>query len=496
MSSDLPYCFLLPNNKSGLISINDVGNTFEIKFLQKESFQPDYEDFLQVFYFLHSIPESVFDKCKKEDICCFDINICSYCQIMIDNVSIHFGKSPSDFDFGFKFCNLFAFNSFLSHLCSTRSFDFVTNTSFNITKKRPIKKASSYSSFRNSLTSSLHDLYAHQSLLNYLGLRQEKNVSNDQGLLVFNDSIVFKLISEPKNASNLANIARSSIPFEYSPLIILLLLIDKPVSLNRSKCGLFFIDDIELGGSHNIKDDFLSLKRQWSTISVNQFSHMNNLRISLKLLENSLLSAYPVGHPLIKVVFSIMSSLFIMRDEFQSYVSEIYQIAIAISELFFSSDIPIDTDLSDGEHLLFWLLYAMITKTGVIEFLEQRSTESILSGALHIIIMLHPLLYSLIEKAGINSFRFPSSVIFSLYTKVLNPHKLYPIWVAALSTNDPMQFFHHLMASSLILLFPKIVDCANIVEQLEKELKKFYDEETVENLIFNTLKLMEATNRN
>lgn len=265
---------------------------------------------------------------------------------------------------------------------------------------------------------------------------------------------------------------------------------------------LYIIDDLQIGGSSDIAADYAALKSQWTSITATQWPHMSGLRISFKLLENALTSTYPMNHPLVRVVFDVMASLFVSKDEFEPYVSELFYISTAVAELFLASEQTIDLGFAEGEHVVFWAFFALISRTEVVEFLEQRQPEELLKGALKIIITMHPLLHTRLEKAGADNLKMPANMVFALFAGALPGRKLFPLWAAALASEDPTAFFQHLVAAGLILAFPAIAALPAetpgpaILETVERELRRFFEENSAEVLIAYTLKLLVASHRN
>ena len=518
---EIPFITFSNLNLSGFIHLFKEKNNQYLLFIPFTSLNENLLISFSHFSFTFYIPTKLLEEIKEKPTFKYNINEYQLCSPNIIENSLKFFKENKEKEIEFKFYSSFYFVAFLSQLLFFNSLEFLNENNYLIIEKRNQLKKIIINNKKNILLNNSHDLVAHQSLLDFLGF------INENLLKSFNDNLILNLINNSNDLNILNELSKSKIPLEYCSILFLILLlnnkennnfkyfknninnnnnnfqkkinlgieIEKPIIEYKYK-NLYIIDNLFIGGSTNIGLDYESLKLQWNTITNTQFSNMNNLRISFKLLENSLLTSYPLGHPLINVIFNVMASFFVMKDEFESYLSEIFYIITSISELFYSTELSFDINFSEGEHLIFWLFYSLINKTQIINFFHQRNPENILSKTLHIIIMIHPLLYSLLEKEGINNLRFPSNVLFSLFSKVFTPIKLYPIWIMALSNKDPMLFFQYLMATSLILIYPKIIEKINIIEQIEKELKKLFDEENIDILLSNTLKLIEATQRN
>ena len=533
----LPFVEYQPGNIPGFIHIKDLDTSAIIIFVPKSEIDESKLTIFSHFLFTHRIPKILLDDIPEEKRINIDLSKIQFIEPNSEKLTFSFipenGETQS-----IKFGNAFYMDTFFTQLSFHHLIELVNDKQYQILQPLHPIRSSSKNNLRASLSGCVHDLYAHQSLLEYLGFPMDGS-KKEVKLEPFNEQWVINLIKNPNDRETLRLLSKSFTPIEYCPILLLILLLDNPlydgdvntlmsqqnsspvsrkrrVSMQGSPSAKLFerieftapkvvqskyepiyaIDNVAIGGSTHISEDYAALKLQWSTITATQFTHMNSFRISLKLLENALLATYPCGHPLIKSVFNILASIFVMKDEFSTYITELYYIATSVAELFHASEQTLDLGFESSEHVIFWIFFALITRTETVEFLQNRSTEALMKNALHIIITLHPLLYSLMEKAGIAAFRFPASVIFSLFTKVLQPKKLYPIWIAALSSNDPMDFFQHMIAASLIVIYPNIVDSQNIVEQTEKELKHFYEENSPELIISNTLKLLEATHRN
>ena len=65
-------------------------------------------------------------------------------------------------------------------------------------------------------------------------------------------------------------------------------------------------------------------------------------------------------------------------------------------------------------------------------------------------------------------------VLVSLFSKVMMPPRLFSIWIAALASGDPMDFFQHMMAMAMILIYPEIVDSEQVVCNIEISLNLLY----------------------
>ena len=110
--------------------------------------------------------------------------------------------------------------------------------------------------------------------------------------------------------------------------------------------------------------------------------------------------------------------------------------------------------------------------------------------------MLHPLLFDLLSSAGVNNFEFLAKLVLGLLTPVATGPKLWNIWISALASGDPMEFFQLMMASMLIISYPRIIGRDNIVEAVEKEIKSFIATSSADVLIGITWKLKDAAIRN
>ena len=532
---EIPFIEYVNTSTQGFVTIEDTKNSAIIKFIPKNEIENSKLVLFSHFLFTHRLPKSLLTNIKEKSFISIDLNEYSIIEPDTKNYIFSFISEKGEKK-SIKFGNPFYMETFFTQISFHHSIELINETQYQIVAPLHTYRSTSKSNLRNTLSGCVHDLYAHQSLLEFLGFPMDPTKKEAQ-LKPFEEDWILTLLENPTNRETLHNLSLSLTPIEYCPLLLLILLLDEPlfdgevntlmqseaspthrprrVSMTGSPSAklcerieltqpkiikskfppIYAIDKVSIGGSTDISSDYAALKLQWSTITESQFLHMNSFRISLKLLENALLATYPSGHPLITAIFDVLASLFVMKDEFSTYISELYYIMTAVAELFHSSDQSLDFGFEQAEHLVFWIFFALITKTETVEFIQNRTTEALMKSTLQILIRIHPLLYTLMEKAGIASFRFPANVIFSLFTKVLPPKKLYPIWIAALSSNDPMDFFQHVMAASLIVIFPNIVDAENVVDQTEKELKKFFEENPAELIVSNTLKLLEATHR-
>ncbi|EAX91372.1 hypothetical protein TVAG_311230 [Trichomonas vaginalis G3] len=535
MISTIPYIQLVNEGVSGFVDIQASDSMGMLNFIPLEIIPENKRIIFSQFLFTHKIPKVLYDLLTDQaKIIIIEFKNFSILEPKIDSCEFVFSNEEGK-SYTLKFNNPFYMETFFTAISFYHCVELRNETQYEIGPQFKPIRIQPRSSLRNSLTSCVHDLYAHQSLLEFLHFPMDPK-KKESNLLPFKEECILKLIEEPTDIETLDLISKSYVPIEYCSIMLLLLLLDgplyegekntlnsetspkrahrfsfkgsqtsklleqiditKPLIIESPYPKIYAIDQVSIGGSTSIANDYAALKHQWSTITSTQFNHMNSLRISFKLLENALTTYYQKGHPLIQSVFNILASLFIMKDEFETFNSELYSIAIDCAELFHAINQTLDLGFCSCEHIIFWIFFALITKTGIVDMLEDKSTETVLKTTLHILITYHPLLHTLIDKAGLQNFRFPVTVITSLYTKVLPPEKLYPIWIAALAFGDPMEFFQHLMATALIMLYPNIVDAPNFIETTEKELKKFFDESPSDFLISNTLKLLEAMRRN
>ncbi|OHT06067.1 hypothetical protein TRFO_05726 [Tritrichomonas foetus] len=525
---------LLPERKCGFISIEVVSDALLIKFYPMSKVPRSQLSIFSHFLFTHRLPECLISHLNNDnkalnDVTVIDTSIFTRCLIDSSQCQISF-LSDEKPTVGLKFVSPFYFLTFLNQISITHILNSESNDCFSIS---PIKvQKTVYTVSKNPLANT-DDLNAHKSLLEYLNLTFD---ATQTILTPFDSSILLKLLETPDDMDALTKLSKSLVPSYFAPLLIVILLLDSPlfegennsllnVQINNENHALrissakvpmkrlsgvvpdpaplqsapkklYGVDEVSLGGSSEICTDYNALKSQWTTITSSQFQHMPNFRISLKLLENVLLATFPSGHPLIKVIFNAMASHFMMRDKFETYVSEFYHTMTAVAQIFHPIEKIIEIDATEMEHFIFWLFTALISRTGTVELIEQRNPAELLQNSFRIVMVFHPLMYDVIDKAGLSSFKFPMTVVYSLYSKVTQGPKLWSIWVAALASGDPMNFFQTMMAMALIVLFPEVAGSNNVIEAVEKHLKLLFEKCPSEVLISNTIKMIDAYSLN
>lgn len=536
----LPCPFLIPEKVNGFIHVNDDLNSLKIFFYPLTEIPENHIQILSNFLFTHRIPDIILSQLDKTKSTIIDAQTYDKCMLSSTDNQIKFisniegNKENKEI----KFNDTFSFMTFLNQISILYTFNNSFDNIFSI-KNIPSVKDSFIINEKSSICSSdyMDDLNAHESLLEYLNF----STNSPSVLVPFDTSILIKLLEFPDDEKTLKILSKSSVPPCYAPLLIIILLLDSPLledesdsllenaSLNEDEknksvpkiCSssnpalkrfngiipdpspleaapkkLFIIDKMSVCGSCDICTDYLALKIQWTTITKGQIEHMPNLRISMKLLEKALFKTYPKNHPLIKVIFNAMTSHFLMRDKFESYISEFFSVMSAVAQLFHPLDKIIEFDATVIEHFVFWLFTSLISKTGIAEIVEQHDPSQLLSKAFHNLMVFHPLMYQLIEHSDLSSFKFPATIVYSLYSNVINGPKLWIIWVSALVSDDPMNFFQTLMAMSLMMIYPNVVGSSNVIESVENNLKLFFEKTSGDVLISNTLKLIDVFDRN
>lgn len=539
----LPCPLLLPEKIDGFIHIEVESNSLKIFFFPLAQIPEKHIQVLCNFLYTHRIPDFILQDLNKNESMMIDIQILSKCSISPSENQITFfsNNDENKEEKTIKFHGPFYFMTFLNQISITHFFELIQDNIFII---KPISNSNDNYAIINANSDPNHadDLKAHLSLLEFLNFS-----SNSPPILnPFDSSILLKLLESPNDEKSLTILSKSSIPSFYAPLLIVILLLDSPLLENESNSlleksysnlslsdednnnqksrkrlsssnfalkrftsiipdlppleqvpkKLFIVDEMSIGGSYDICSDYSALKQQWKTITKGQIRHMPNLRISMKLLEKSLYETYPKGHPLIEVIFNAMTSHFLMRDKFESYISEFFYTMSSISQLFHPIQKVVEFDSTDIEHFVFWLFTSLISRTGIVEIIDQRDPSQLLDKAFRIVMGFHPLMYQLIEQSNLSSFKFAASIVYSLYSNVIKGPKLWSIWVSALVSEDAMNFFQNLMAMALMIIYPSIIESNNIIEAVDTNLKLFFEKTDDDVIISNTLKLINEYNRN
>lgn len=542
----LPCPILFPENINGFIHIETESESLKIFFSPLAQIPEKQIQILLNFLYTHRIPDFILHDIDKNELIIIDTQILNMCTIFPSQNKICFFSSNNENknEKILKFDSIFYLMTFLNQISITHFFELVSDNTFMIKPISNIDKDNFYKIIVKNSTTNQNlddDLKAHSSLLEFL------NFSSDAPsiLIPFDSSIFSKLLESPDDEKSLTILSKSSIPPFYAPLLIVILLLDSPLlesesnslldksysnlSLNDednfqksrkrlssssfafkrfngiipdlpplkiSPKKLFIVDEMSIGGSLDICTDYSAIKNQWKTITKSQIKHMPNLKISMKLLEKNLFETYQKGHPLIEVIFNAMTSHFLMRDKFESYLSEFYYTMSSIAQLFHPINKIIDFDATDIEHFVFWLFTSLISKTGIVEIIDQRDPSQLLNKAFRIVMGFHPLMYQLIEHSDLSSYKFAASIVYSLYSNVIKGPKLWVIWASALVSDDAMWFFQSLLAMALMMIYPNVIGSKNIIEAVNNNLKLFFEKTDADVLISNTLKLINEYGRN
>ena len=465
-------------------------------------------------YFLasHAVPAELWQQLDKSFEVSVSITHKTSLEVSWEKLEIAF-QDKGGASATLRFAGAFYMSTFITALCLNFTLVTTGNKTLAIESIEEARsKASAKPKFRKSLASHVHDLYAHQSLLEYLGYPLSEQ-DQMESMVPLASALILKLIESPQDSAVLGTVARSRVDPAYALLVILILASDcsfrtaadryvrpEPVVIDGDPVEIanpvYLIDALTLGGSSSINSDYHRLKLQWSTMTERQFSHMENMHIILKLLENTTLTSFASGHPLTRVVFDVMASTFTLKDELSTYHTELFYILMETAQLFHPIDKLAECELGDIEHVVFWLFIAIVTKSKVLSYFEHKNPERVLDHCIKVVRMLHPLLFDLLSSAGVNNFEFLAKLVLGLLTPVATGPKLWNIWISALASGDPMEFFQLMMASMLIISYPRIIGRDNIVEAVEKEIKSFIATSSADVLIGITWKLKDAAIRN
>jgi hypothetical protein len=356
------------------------------------------------------------------------------------------------------------------------------------------------------------DLIAHESLLEFLNFK----FTSDSAPL--DDSIILRLIQSPNDQPSLPQLLTSAPSPCFSALFLLVLLSDRQSDSRPLKgritvshgspakrlSGIIAdmperadiphvipgIDQFCLAGSQKICRDYNSLKLQWTSITARQVLHIPTLIDSIRALEISLLRSFPRGHPISHIVFNAMMSFFIMKDEFETFVPEFLDVMVAIAQLFVTRENIGQYDVSEAEHIVFWLFVALVNRTGVTDFLNDPTPDRILQDCLQTILMPHPILSEMIQK-DLSSMAGPARIIFSLFAGAMEPKKVWSLWIAAIASGNPMNYCQKVMAMAMIAIFPDIAGTKNLGAAIDAALASFLQRTPVEVIIANTAEIRE-----
>ena len=488
---------MFPNFENGCVSLYPFSKISE-----------DIRFAMSPFLFSHAIPGEIWRRLDPSSQISIPLTettklstTCEKFEFVIENE----GASPVKL----RFPSVFYMSTFLNALSFNFAFLSTQINHFSLTRFRETCFSTKQKAkpIRKSLASHVHDLYAHQSLLEYLGYPLSGQDKVEE-LTPLEDSCILKLLESPQDPEALAKLGRSRVDPLYALLLLLILSSDSPfISASQQPHDLplehintapplYILDNLCLGGSSNINADYQRLKIQWSTITATQLQHMENMAIIIKHIENAVLTTFVSDHPLTRVVFDVMISLFTLKDDMSTFHHELFDVLVEISQLFHPIDKLVSSNLEDIEHVVFWLFISIVNKTQLATLLERKDPEKILDPCLKLVRMFHPLLFDLLTAAGINNFVFLSNLILSLFTKVLSGPNLWNIWIAALASGDPLQFLQLMLAAALIVSYPEIIDQENVVKAVESAITNVMTTGSIDFLIGISWKLKDAVIRN
>lgn len=523
---NVPTFRLQPGDISGFLQILEPARDDSLIFIPISSIPTtelcnQFSDFIFSFSFPSALMKQT-DQTKH-----IKISISEYDNWTINGKELFvIMKNNDNKTFKIEFSNSFYFSVFFAqftqnHICF-QSLDAKNNynISQNLYKKINVQRGNNTFS-RKSLLLKVNDLYAHQSLLEFIGLPFEGGKPYISSLVKFDEKLLTQLIDDPYNDEVRGILAKTKTPNQYLILVWLLLLLDKPSNPNeknkfheytkkstlvtdeivhippipQNEKMIPVIDNLCFGGATDMVDEYNALKLQWSTITVHQYTHMNRFKISMKLLENALLSSFPSSHPIIQIVFNAFASFSMIKDEFTTFNMNYFQILVSVAQMFINPDLIFDIEPNTFEHLIFWSFYSMIKKIGLVQ--EQYNREPLVLITLNLVMQKHPLLYNLLIKNNKisevpESLKFLDNYLSSLFAQILHPQKMLQVWVSALASPNPMMFICNFLACSMIMVYPQIVDSENPPEELKKVLNNYLESTDIEILLSNTLKYMAA----
>ena len=527
------FPLLLPKQVKVLIHIFKESNDIKIYFFNILNLDFEKLKLYSQFLFTYKLPDIILDDVWNNKI--LQIEVQNFKYINIEDCIFSFINDNHDEPLAsIQFANSFYLFSFINQICLTHNFVFLKENCFSLI---PIDSNKIDFSIPKYETTNQGDLEAHNSLVEFLNLHFSTTYGS-ANLNKFESLSLLKLLKNPNDPKELEKLSKSDIDPYFAPLIIIVLLIDspqiegevnspvlgtkmekinekrqlspssplkrlegmvtKPPPLKDSKRLIYAIDDLSIGGSSDISTDYDALKTQWQSITKRQLSHMMNLRISIRLLEESLLNDFngEKNHPLLQIIFNTMLSHFLLFDKYETFLNEFYSILSALAHLFHPSSKTIDSNATEVEHLVFWLFNSLINKTSSVDIIENNNPAILLQKCFSIIMALHPLMYSIIDSYGIASLKFPMKVVYSLYSNVLSGPKLWHVWIAALSFSNPMDFFQAMMSMALMLIYPHITESSNIGNAIESHLTSFFEYCASDILVANTINLMNVYNIN
>jgi hypothetical protein len=506
----IPSISLCPEFLDGYLDIDFTPDLPVIYFFPVGFISESHHMACSQFLICSVLPTIISSKLRRRDAIAIDLSVYTSFSATGREITLHRDRYSKTLTFPTPF-HLCSFLSVLAARC--------TFLGGSLGARPPRDPRALPPPPREASAENRSNLFAHDSLLQYLGFDSSR-------LRRLNDAQVLTLLEFPGDAAARAAVASSLVPVPLQRLCLFLLLLDiedgnSPLSVCRtppvarwgeaapprrlsgvvpalpilpaSPRPLWAIDGLGLGGAGDICTDYDCLCAQWSGMTSRQLAHCPLMRESMLALEAAIKHAFPVGHPLARANFNAMVCFFVLREEWRRLSPDLLRILIGVSLLWHPAESVCDEDVPEAHHVIFWMFVALLNKTGILEVSKHQ--DKIAQKCSEDLMLMHPILCTAVQGAGLDSLRRPVQIICSLYADVLATEKLWAVWIAALASGNPMGFFHLLMTLALIMIFPQTVGADDLALAIDGALVKFFEATSTEFMIANALKLKKSFDR-
>lgn len=257
-------------------------------------------------------------------------------------------------------------------------------------------------------------------------------------------------------------------------------------------------------------NDYLNLREQWSSLTQSQWERSNLIREQIEQLsrainqnKNKLLTI--AGPSIIKVVFNVIMSICHLYNDLHTKHNELIQLIQVFLWMFISPNED-DNDnrnslpnehryhshkkgvIFTSDHLegfVFWSYIYLLEKCEIRNLLTtpDKDRKTITQPVNDIIHIIHPCLYKLFQIRGLDNFEQLTPLLTMCFSTALTSCNCADVWLAAISTEHPLDFIQCMIVSSLLFNFPNIwqksemkADLLKLIDQAFLSLDHYYIE--------------------
>lgn len=253
--------------------------------------------------------------------------------------------------------------------------------------------------------------------------------------------------------------------------------------------------------------DYLKLRGQWETFTKSQWDRSSRFREEIEKLsrainqnKNKLLMI--ADSTVIKIVFNVTMSICHLFNTLHSKHSEIIQLIQVFLWMFISpnenndkrkshskdqiyhshrKDVVFTADELEG--FIFWSLLYLLERCEIRNLLivPEKDRRLITQPVSDIMNIIHPYLFKLLQIRGASKFEQLTPLLTMCFSTLLTSCNCVDIWLAAISTENPLNFIQSMIVSCLLFNFPNIwqksemkVDLSKLVDQVFLTLDHYY----------------------